>query len=355
MSAIIASEAIDIQPSWKSELSQCISSVEELLRCLQLDPRQLSASQRAAEDFPLRVPRPFVECMEICNPNDPLLNQVLPVTEETEPTIGYSTDPLNETQHNTVPGIVHKYGNRLLLIVSPNCAINCRYCFRRHFPYQENRQSKQQWQQALDYIRLHQEINEVIFSGGDPLAANDNFLGLLTEQIADIPHIKRLRIHTRLPVVIPSRVDEGFLGWATGTRLVPIVVLHINHPNEIDTAVQQMVQRLVKSGMLVMNQTVLLKTINNNLKALVDLSEALYDAFVIPYYLHLLDPVTGASHFDITAQQAEQLYSQLQTQLPGFLVPKLVREVPGEKSKTLLVKNFHHSSIANLTNRPIVT
>ena len=338
MSAIIASEAIDIQPSWKSELSQCISSVEELLRCLQLDPRQLSASQRAAEDFPLRVPRPFVERMEIGNPNDPLLNQVLPVTQETEPTIGYSTDPLNETQHNPVPGIVHKYGNRLLLIVSPNCAINCRYCFRRHFPYQENRQSKQQWQQALDYIRLHQEINEVIFSGGDPLAANDNFLGWLTEQIADIPHIKRLRIHTRLPVVIPSRVDEGFLGWATGTRLAPIVVLHINHPNEIDTAVQQMVQRLVKSGMLVMNQTVLLKTINNNLKALVDLSEALYDACVIPYYLHLLDPVTGASHFDITAQQAGQLYSQLQTQLPGFLVPKLVREAPGEKSKTLLGK-----------------
>jgi EF-P beta-lysylation protein EpmB len=231
---------------------------------------------------------------------------------------------------------VHKYANRLLLIVSPHCAINCRYCFRRHFPYQENRQNKQQWQQALDYIKLHQEINEVIFSGGDPLAANDNFLGWLTGQIADIPHIKRLRIHTRLPVVIPTRIDQAFLDWATGTRLKPIVVLHINHRNEIDTAVQQMIQRLLSQGLLVMNQTVLLKTINNSAQTLVELSEALYDAGVLPYYLHLLDPVAGASHFDISAHQAHQIYSQLQARLPGFLVPKLVREVAGEKSKTLV-------------------
>ena len=224
----------------------------------------------------------------------------------------------------------------LLLIVSPHCAINCRYCFRRHFPYQENRQNKQQWQQALDYIKLHQEINEVIFSGGDPLAANDNFLGWLTGQIADIPHIKRLRIHTRLPVVIPTRIDQAFLDWATGTRLKPIVVLHINHRNEIDTAVQQMIQRLLSQGLLVMNQTVLLKTINNSAQTLVELSEALYDAGVLPYYLHLLDPVAGASHFDISAHQAHQIYSQLQARLPGFLVPKLVREVAGEKSKTLV-------------------
>jgi EF-P beta-lysylation protein EpmB len=224
----------------------------------------------------------------------------------------------------------------LLLIVSPHCAINCRYCFRRHFPYQENRQNKQQWQQALDYIKLHQEINEVIFSGGDPLAANDNFLGWLTGQIADIPHIKRLRIHTRLPVVIPTRIDQAFLDWATGTRLKPIVVLHINHRNEIDTAVQQMIQRLLSQGLLVMNQTVLLKTINNSAQTLVELSEALYDAGVLPYYLHLLDPVAGASHFDISTHQAHQIYSQLQARLPGFLVPKLVREVAGEKSKTLV-------------------
>jgi EF-P beta-lysylation protein EpmB len=336
MSAIIASQAIDIQPSWKTELSLCIGSVNELLNSVQLNAEQLPISQSAAEDFPLRVPRPFVERMEIGNPNDPLLNQVLPVTQETQSVIGFSPDPLDENHHNPIPGVVHKYANRLLLIVSPHCAINCRYCFRRHFPYQENRQNKQQWQQALDYIKLHQEINEVIFSGGDPLAANDNFLGWLTGQIADIPHIKRLRIHTRLPVVIPTRIDQAFLDWATGTRLKPIVVLHINHRNEIDTAVQQMIQRLLSQGLLVMNQTVLLKTINNSAQTLVELSEALYDAGVLPYYLHLLDPVAGASHFDISAHQAHQIYSQLQARLPGFLVPKLVREVAGEKSKTLV-------------------
>lgn len=347
MPAIIASQAIDIQPSWKSELSQCISSVDELLSCLQLNPNQLSASQLAAEDFPLKVPRPFVDRMEIGNPHDPLLNQVLPVTQETEPAVGYSPDPLDEAEHNPVPGIVHKYGNRLLLIVSPNCAINCRYCFRRHFPYQENRQSKAQWQQALSYISSNTAINEVIFSGGDPLAANDNFLRWLTEQIANIPHIKRLRIHTRLPVVIPSRIDESFLNWATGTRLVPIMVLHINHRNEINSAVRHMVQRLVNSGMLVMNQTVLLKAINDNAETLVELSEALYDSGVIPYYLHLLDPVAGACHFDIAAQQAQQIYSQLQTQLPGFLVPKLVREISGEKSKTLMGQGANHTDITD--------
>jgi EF-P beta-lysylation protein EpmB len=346
MPAIIASRALDIQPSWKSELSQCISSVSELLHCLQLNPEQLSVSQRATEDFPLKVPRPFIERMEVGNPNDPLLRQVLPVTQETEPAVGYSPDPLDEIQHNPIPGVVHKYDNRLLLIVSPNCAINCRYCFRRHFPHQENRQSKQQWQQALTYIRLHKEINEVIFSGGDPLAANDNFLGWLTEQIANIPHVKRLRIHTRLPVVIPSRIDDAFLGWATGTRLLPIVVLHINHANEIDTAVQQMVQRLLGEGMLVLNQTVLLKSINDRSAILAELSEALYDTGVIPYYLHLLDPVAGASHFDIAGQQATQIYGQLQKQLPGFLVPKLVREIPGEKSKTLMAQNSNQSDIS---------
>lgn len=346
MPAIIASQAIDIQPSWKKQLSQSIGSVDELLDQLQLRPEQLAISKRAAESFPLRVPRPFVERMEIGNPDDPLLNQVLPVSPETESVIGYSSDPLDESKHNPVPGVVHKYGNRLLLIVSPSCAINCRYCFRRHFPYEENRQSKQQWQQALDYIRLHHEINEVIFSGGDPLAANDHFLGWLAEQIADIPHIKRLRIHTRLPVVLPSRIDEAFLNWATGTRLLPIMVLHINHANEIDTAVHQMVLRLTNAGIRVLNQTVLLKNINDSANGLAELSEALYDAAIMPYYLHLLDPVAGASHFDISASAAAKIYSQLQIQLPGFLVPKLVREISGAKSKTLMGQTGDQSDTA---------
>lgn len=238
--------------------------------------------------------------------------------------------------HNPAPGIVHKYSNRLLLIVSPSCAINCRYCFRRHFPYQENRQSKQQWRQAIDYIAKSKEINEVIFSGGDPLAANDNFLGWLCEQIAAIPHIKRLRIHTRLPVVIPSRIDEGFLRWASSTRLKPLVVLHINHGNEINLQVTEAVQRMTNLGIRVMNQTVLLKGVNDNAETLAQLSEKLFDIGAMPYYLHLLDQVQGASHFDIPQHFALNIYADLQTRLPGFLVPRLVREVAGEKSKTLI-------------------
>ena len=223
-----------------------------------------------------------------------------------------------------------------MLIVSPACAINCRYCFRRHFPYQENRQSKEQWLQALTYISSNTDINEVIFSGGDPLAANDQFLGWLAEQIAAIPHIKRLRIHTRLPVVIPSRINDAFLRWATGTRLTPILVLHINHSNEIDAEVVEAVRRLQGAGIKVLNQTVLLKGVNDSAESLNNLSERLFDCAITPYYLHLLDPVQGASHFDIDTTEARQIYRELQTMLPGFLLPRLVREIPGKLSKTLI-------------------
>ncbi len=322
--------------NWQNDLSQCITSVDDLLSELELDHLQLTSCQRAAAQFALRVPRPFVQRMKKGDPKDPLLAQVLPVNAEMQLDPAYSADPLDESNHNPIAGIVHKYRNRLLLIVSPACAINCRYCFRRHFPYQENRQSKAQWQQALHYISSNTDINEVIFSGGDPLAANDRFLGWLSEQIAAIPHIKRLRIHSRLPVVIPSRIDEAFLRWATASRLKPIMVLHINHSSEIDQQVMQAIARLRDANIKVLNQTVLLKDVNDSATTLRDLSENLFDCGVDPYYLHLLDPVEGASHFDITADQAGQIYRELQTLLPGFLLPKLVREVPGELSKTII-------------------
>lgn len=322
--------------NWQNDLSQCITSVDDLLSELELDHLQLTSCQRAAAQFALRVPRPFVQRMKKGDPKDPLLVQVLPVNAEMQLDPAYSADPLDESNHNPIAGIVHKYRNRLLLIVSPACAINCRYCFRRHFPYQENRQSKAQWQQALHYISSNTDINEVIFSGGDPLAANDRFLGWLSEQIAAIPHIKRLRIHSRLPVVIPSRIDEAFLRWATASRLKPIMVLHINHSSEIDQQVMQAIARLRDANIKVLNQTVLLKDVNDSATTLRDLSENLFDCGVDPYYLHLLDPVEGASHFDITADQAGQIYRELQTLLPGFLLPKLVREVPGELSKTII-------------------
>ena len=329
-------QPIAISPDWKLELSRSVTTIDKLLDSVNLHRSQLSASQQAAADFPLRVPRPFIERMQPGNPADPLLLQVLPVQAELDSVVGYSPDPLEETQSNPVAGIVHKYANRLLLVVSPTCAINCRYCFRRHFPYEENRQGKQQWQSALDYIRNDTEINEVIFSGGDPLAANDHFLAWLTEQIADIAHIKRLRIHTRLPVVIPSRIDKAFLCWATATRLKPIVVLHINHSNEIDNQLIDSIRRLQDCGIRVLNQTVLLRGINDSAECLAELSESLFDCDVMPYYLHLLDPVAGASHFDMDENRAKTLYTELQALLPGFLVPKLVREIPNKPSKTII-------------------
>ena len=314
---------LHIKSNWQTELSQCITTVDDLLAELELDSTQLSTCQQAAAQFALKVPRPFVQRMKKGDPNDPLLAQVLPIKAEMQLDPDYSEDPLNES-------------NRLLLIVSPACAINCRYCFRRHFPYQENRQSKEQWQQALDYISSHKDINEVIFSGGDPLAANDHFLSWLAEQIAAIPHIKRLRIHSRLPVVIPSRINQSFLRWATSSRLTPIMVLHINHSNELDDEVADAIKRLLGAGIKVFNQTVLLKGINDSSIALNALSERLFDCGVSPYYLHLLDPVQGASHFDIDPEQAGKIYRELQSMLPGFLLPKLVREIPGEVSKTIV-------------------
>ena len=321
---------------WQTDLSQCITSLSELLAELEIDAAQLVSCQRATAQFALRVPRPFVERMRKGDPNDPLLTQVLPVSAEMQLDPAYSPDPLEESSHNPIAGIVHKYRHRLLLIVSPACAINCRYCFRRHFPYQENRQSKAQWQQALNYIANNRDINEVIFSGGDPLAANDQFLGWLTEQIAAIPHIKRLRIHSRLPVVIPSRINKSFLRWATASRFKPIMVLHINHSNEINKDVAHAIERLLNAGIKVLNQTVLLKGVNDCAETLAALSEKLYDCAVTPYYLHLLDPVQGASHFDIPADRANQIYRELQNTVPGFLLPKLVREIPGELSKTIV-------------------
>ena len=262
--------------------------------------------------------------------------QVLPVESELMPAAGFIPDPLDEAAHNPVPGLIHKYRNRVLLIVSPTCAVNCRYCFRRHFPYGENRQNKQQWLRALQYIANDPNINEVIYSGGDPLAANDQFLSWLTESVAAISHVKRLRVHTRLPVVIPSRIDSQLLSWMTATRLKPIVVLHINHGNEIDSPVKRAIRQLLDSGVAVLNQAVLLNAVNDSAGVQIELSEALYESGVMPYYLHLLDPVQGAGHFQVSDGRAMQIYQGMQAALPGYLVPKLVREHAGASSKTIL-------------------
>lgn len=337
MSISPVSQPINLYSDWKAELSHCVSSIDDLLNQLGLNANNLSATEQAAIDFPIKVPQPFVQLMEYGNPNDPLLKQVLPISSELAIDSNFSTDPVDESNYNPVPGIVHKYHNRVLMIISPNCAINCRYCFRRHFPYDENRQSKQQWLEALDYLKTKPEINEVIYSGGDPLAANDNFLRWLTAEIESIPHIKRLRIHSRLPVVIPARIDDPLINWLGHTRLKPTFVLHINHANEISTELCQGVDRLKQAGISVLNQSVLLKGINDSSEQLITLSEKLFDAGIMPYYLHMLDPVQGASHFDVSKKHAVEIFHQIQSELPGFLTPKLVQERAGETSKTLIL------------------
>ncbi len=322
-----------VQGHWQKELANAVKDPQQLVKMLELDEAQLEAGFAARKDFPMLVPLPFVAKMEKGNPRDPLLLQVMPQASELIKQAGFSKDPLLE--HDTAaPGLLHKYKSRVLFILKAGCAVNCRYCFRRHFPYQDNSPNKQGWQQAIDYIAAHSEINEVIFSGGDPLMAKDSQLLWLTEQLAEIQHLKRLRLHTRLPVVLPNRLTAELLGLLSNNRLKTIMVLHINHANEVDNNLLQKLEPFHLSGTTLLNQSVLLKGVNDSLTALTELSEALFGANILPYYLHQLDKVQGAAHFEVSDKQAGLLMQGLLAELPGFLVPKLVREVGGESSKT---------------------
>lgn len=321
---------------WQDEMQDLVTDPAELLDLLQLDPAQLPQLQAASQLFPLRVPRPYLQRIRPRDPQDPLLLQVLPDAPELETTPGYSDDPLEEANANPVPGVVHKYRGRLLLITAGQCAVNCRYCFRRAFPYGDNHLSRSQWQQALDYIRNQADLREVILSGGDPLVLSDRQLGWLAGELAAIPQLDKLRVHTRLPIVAPARITEALIDWLAGSRLKPVLVLHCNHANEIDNAVRAALKRLRAAGVTLLNQAVLLKGINDSEEALADLSESLFDAGVLPYYLHQLDRVQGAAHFAVTDDRARDLVSAIRNRLPGYLVPKLVREIPAKKSKSPL-------------------
>lgn len=320
--------------SWKKTLAESVTDPAELLELLELPQSLLSGAVLGNQLFSMRIPRPFIDRMEKGNQYDPLLRQVLPLTEESETVAGYSLDPLSEQTQNPATGIIHKYQNRLLLIVSGACAVNCRFCFRRHFPYGDNQLGRESWKEAIEYIRTQKSIHEVILSGGDPLASTDSRLSKMVDELSKIPHVKTLRIHTRLPVVIPERITDELINWFSGSRLKPVMVIHCNHANEIDQSVREALQRLRAAGVTLLNQTVLLKGINDSVEALSDLSHALFNADVMPYYLHLLDPVQGAAHFDIKEEHAIELVNGLLKTCPGYLVPKLVREVAGEKSKT---------------------
>ncbi|MFA5679539.1 MAG: EF-P beta-lysylation protein EpmB [Pseudomonas sp.] len=322
--------------SWQSLLARSITDPQQLLDRLKLDSVLLDGARAASADFALRVPEPYLDRMQAGNPDDPLLRQVLPLGEELLEHPDFIIDPLGEQHTNARPGVIHKYHGRLLLIVSGGCAVNCRYCFRRHFPYGDNNLSTREWQQALDYIRQDPSIREVIYSGGDPLAASDKRLAWLTAEIASIAHVRRLRVHTRLPVVIPQRVTDELIEALCSTRLPVTMVLHCNHANEIDQHLGNAIRRLKQAGILLLNQTVLLKGVNDNIDDLVSLSESLGDHGILPYYLHVLDHVKGAQHFHVDDGAASGLAAEMLARLPGFLVPRLVREVAGETSKTPL-------------------
>ncbi|WP_226703665.1 EF-P beta-lysylation protein EpmB [Microbulbifer elongatus] len=324
------------QRRWQDEMADLVTDPRELLDLLQLAPDQLPQLTAASKLFQLRVPRPYLKRIRPGDPQDPLLLQVLPSAAELEPTPGFTDDPLDEANANPVPGVVHKYRGRLLLITAGQCAVNCRYCFRRAFPYSDNHLNRSQWQQALDYIRSQQDLREIILSGGDPLVMNDRQLGWLAGELEQIPHLDKLRIHTRLPIVAPSRVNSEFLDWFAGSRLKPVLVVHCNHANEIDADVAAALARLRAAGVTLLNQSVLLKGVNDSAEALASLSERLFDAGVLPYYLHQLDRVQGAAHFEISDDDARALVEKLRHRLPGYLVPRLVREIPAEKSKTPL-------------------
>jgi len=323
----------DLHTRWQKDLREVITEPEILLKMLNIAADDYKQHFKARQLFPVRVPVSFIKRMKNGDINDPLLRQVMPLNEEFVVTEGFSQDPLHE-HSSSVEGLLHKYKSRVLMIVKPGCAINCRYCFRRHFPYQENSPNKQRWQQALHYIAKHKAISEVIFSGGDPLMASDEHLTWLVEQIEQIPHVQRLRIHSRLPVVIPSRVTPKLVQLLTNTRLKVTIVLHINHANEVASDFVAALEPLHQARIPIFNQSVLLKGVNDDANTLIALSEVIYDAGIIPYYLHLFDQVQGAAHFDVSEEKAVSIAKEMLATLPGFLMPKLVREIAGEANKT---------------------
>lgn len=325
------------QPNrWQQLWRESVTDPTELLSLLGLEAHAAALLPAADTGFPLRVPRGFIARMRHGDPSDPLLLQVLPQASELGEVPGFSRDAVGDLASRAANGVLHKYEGRALLVATGACAINCRYCFRRHFPYAEETAAANHWRLALDYLREDSSISEVLLSGGDPLSLSTPKLAELGAALMTIPHIRRLRIHTRLPIVLPQRIDAEFGDWLADLKLQKVVVLHANHPAEIDAEVEAACARLRASSATLLNQAVLLRQINDDAEVLCDLSERLFAAGVLPYYLHQLDRVAGAAHFEVTDQRALELVDAVRRRLPGYLVPRLVREVAGEASKTAL-------------------
>ena len=319
--------------SWQRVQAQAVRSVEELLTAVDLSSGQIPGGITASSEFPLRVPHGYVQRMQAGDPADPLLLQVLPRQVEHHQLPGYDTDPVGDHAATVVPGLLQKYRGRVLLITTAACPVHCRYCFRRHYPYSDNQLGEEALAQAITHIAADDSIHEVILSGGDPLSLSNDRLTAITRQLASISHIQRLRIHTRTPIVLPERIDRGLLDWLASLPWPCIVVTHSNHANEIDDTVLRALLQLKQSGATLLNQAVLLQGVNATAAAQIALSERLFQGGVLPYYLHLLDKVQGAGHFEVCETTARNIMEALRRHLPGFLVPRLVRETAGHPYK----------------------
>ena len=321
------------EESWQQVMKSAIRDSQTLCRYLKLP----EASGRPSDcSFPVFAPLGYVSRMHPGDPHDPLLRQVLPLDEEAIAADGFSNDPVQDQAAMLRPGLLQKYAGRVLLVTTGACAIHCRYCFRRHFPYGEGPHSVAQWGPAIDQIAADPTIEEVILSGGDPLTLVDAHLAGLSDRLASIPHLRRLRIHTRLPIVIPERVTGALVEWLSASRLTPIVVVHANHAAELDESVAGALELLTRAGIMLLNQTVLLRGVNDSLAALSELSRRLIELRVVPYYLHQLDRVRGAAHFEVPVERGRALVEQLRDALPGYAVPTYVQEIAGQASKQML-------------------
>ena len=323
-------------PTWQAELADTVREPLELLKELEISPVALPDPAATTPSFPLRVTRSFVRRMHKGDPGDPLLRQVLPLKVEERSIPGFALDPVGDLPAMARPGLLHKYEGRILLITTGACAVHCRFCFRRNFPYPDAHAARARWQTALDYIAADETINEVVLSGGDPLTLTDEKLAELVQKLTALSHLKRLRLHTRLPIVLPSRVDDRLLSWLNTAGLQTVFVVHVNHPNELDQEVYEALTRLTGAGARLFNQSVLLRGINDSAETLAALSEGLFGFGVLPYYLHQLDLVQGAAHFAVEDDRAMKLVETLRSRLPGYLVPKLVREKAGAPYKLLM-------------------
>jgi EF-P beta-lysylation protein EpmB len=332
---MIPATPLRAQPrQWQRAWRDAITDPRELLELLELGHLAGQLLPRADTGFAMRVPRGFAARMRRGDANDPLLLQVLPQATELDDAPSFTTDAVGDLKARVGTGVLHKYEGRALLVATGSCAVNCRYCFRRHFPYAQETAAAAHWHEAIEHIRADASIEEVILSGGDPLSLATPKLAELTDALRTVAHVRRLRIHTRLPIVLPERVDDELVHWLRGLPWPVAIVLHANHANEIDAAVTGACSRLHLTGANLLNQAVLLRGVNDEVQTLTDLSTRLFAAGVLPYYLHQLDRVAGAAHFAVDDERARMLVEGLRERLSGYLVPRLVREIAGESSKT---------------------